>query len=127
MFYVRKKSLGSFYSRGTIFYCLVATLLCGAVAHCESLLEGLEEVLECLIDILVLLVELVLVGAFKLVKLLLKVLAGLCGANGALPSVVTARIVHDVVAVLGLDNTGVADLSATVGSPVAEGLNVVGA
>ena len=63
MFYVRKKSLGSFYSRGTIFYCLVATLLCGAVAHCESLLEGLEEVLDCLIDILVLLVELVLVGA----------------------------------------------------------------
>ena len=105
---------------------LLAPRLC-AVAHCESLLEGLEEVLDCLIDILVLLVELVLVGAFKLVKLLFEVLFGLCGANGALPSVVTARIVHDVVAVLGLDNAGVADLSAAVGSPVAEGLNVVGA
>ena len=53
MFYVRKKkSLGSFYSPRDNFI-VVATLLCGAVAHCESLLEGLEEVLDCLIDILV--------------------------------------------------------------------------
>ena len=93
-----------------LFYCLFA-----AVAHCKTLFERFEVRLESLVKLFVVLLELVLIGTLKLCQLLLKVLAGLRGANCALPGVILARIEHDVITVLGLDYAGVADLSAAVG------------